>query len=32
VAAAVGAHLFTPLFNWFNKRMGTGLSATFTML
>ena len=32
VVAAVGAHLFTPLFNWFNKRMGTGLSATCTLL
>ncbi|CQD19785.1 putative permease [Mycobacterium lentiflavum] len=32
VVAAVGAYLFTPLFNWFNKRFGTGLSATFTLL
>ncbi|BBY24935.1 AI-2E family transporter [Mycobacterium stomatepiae] len=32
VVAAVGAYLFTPLFNWFNKRLGTGLSATFTLL
>jgi predicted PurR-regulated permease PerM len=32
VVAAVGAYLFTPLFNWFNKRMGTGLSATCTLL
>ena len=32
VMAAVGAYLFTPLFNWFNKRLGTGLSATCTLL
>lgn len=32
VVAAVGAHLFTPLFNWFSKRLGTGLSATCTLL
>ena len=32
VVAAVGAYLFTPLFNWFNKRLGTGLSATCTVL
>jgi predicted PurR-regulated permease PerM len=32
VVAAVGAYLFTPLFNRFNKRMGTGLSATLTLL
>ncbi len=32
VVAAVGAYLFTPLFNWFNRRLGTGLSATFTVL
>jgi predicted PurR-regulated permease PerM len=32
VVAAVGAYLFTPLFNWFNKRLGAGLSATCTML
>src|SRR3954471_18552370 len=32
VVAAVGAYLFTPLFNWFNKRLNTGLSATFTLL
>lgn len=32
VVAAVGAYLFTPLFNWFNKRLGTGPSATFTLL
>ncbi|WP_205874352.1 AI-2E family transporter [Mycobacterium camsae] len=32
VVAAVGAYLFTPLFNWFNTRVGTGLSATATLL
>lgn len=32
VVAAVGAYLFTPLFTWFNKRLGTGLSATCTLL
>ncbi|OBA75003.1 AI-2E family transporter [Mycobacterium sp. 1554424.7] len=32
VVAAVGSYLFTPLFNWFNKRLGTGLSATCTLL
>jgi predicted PurR-regulated permease PerM len=32
VVAAVGAYLFTPLFNWFNRRLGTGLSATCTLL
>jgi predicted PurR-regulated permease PerM len=32
VVAAVGAYLFTPLFNWFNKRLGTGVSATCTLL
>ena len=32
VVAAVGAYLFTPLFNWFNKRLGAGLSATCTLL
>ena len=32
VVAAVGAYLFTPVFNWFNKRLGTGLSATCTLL
>ncbi|ORB83707.1 AI-2E family transporter [Mycobacterium kansasii] len=32
VVAAVGAYLFTPLFNWFNKRLSTGLSATCTVL
>jgi predicted PurR-regulated permease PerM len=32
VVAAVGAYLFTPLFNWFNRRLGTGLAATATLL
>ena len=32
VVAAVGAYLFTPVFNRFNKRLGTGLSATCTLL
>lgn len=32
VVAAVGAYLFTPLFNWFNRRLGTGLSVTCTLL
>ncbi len=32
VVAAVGAYLFTPLFNWFNRRVGTGLAATATLL
>ncbi|KAA1251604.1 AI-2E family transporter [Mycobacterium simiae] len=32
VVAAVGAYLFTPLFNWFNKRLSTGLSAACTVL
>jgi len=32
VVAAVGTYLFTPVFNWFNKRLGTGLSATCTLL
>ncbi|OBA57460.1 AI-2E family transporter [Mycobacterium sp. 1100029.7] len=32
VVAAVGAYLFTPLFNRFNKRLGTGLAATCTLL
>ncbi|OBK23566.1 AI-2E family transporter [Mycobacterium asiaticum] len=32
VVAAVGAYLFTPLFNRFNKRLNTGLSATCTLL
>lgn len=32
VVAAVGAYLFSPLFSWFNRRLGTGLSATCTLL
>jgi predicted PurR-regulated permease PerM len=32
VVAAVGAYLFTPLFKWFNKRLGTGLSSACTLL
>jgi predicted PurR-regulated permease PerM len=32
VVAAVGAYLFTPLFNRLNKRFGSGLSATLTLL
>ena len=32
VVAAVAAYLFTPLFNWFNRRFGTGLSAALTLL
>ena len=32
VMAAVGAYLFTPLFNWFNKRLNAGLSAACTLL
>jgi predicted PurR-regulated permease PerM len=32
VVAAVGAYLFTPLFNRFNRRLGTGLSVTCTLL
>jgi predicted PurR-regulated permease PerM len=32
VVAAVGAYLFTPLFKWFNRRLGAGLSATCTLL
>ncbi|MEB3980458.1 AI-2E family transporter [Mycobacterium sp. 663a-19] len=32
VVAAVGAYLFTPMFNWFNRRLGTGLSAACTLL
>jgi predicted PurR-regulated permease PerM len=32
VVAAVGAYLFTPLFNRLNRRFGTGLSATMTLL
>ncbi|CAM4427178.1 putative inner membrane protein [Mycobacterium basiliense] len=32
VVAAVGAYLFAPLFNWFNKRLSAGLSAVCTLL
>lgn len=32
VVAAVGAYLFTPLFNSFNKRLNSGLAATCTLL
>src|SRR3954462_11033717 len=32
VVAAVGAYLFTPLFTRLNRRFGTGLSATLTLL
>lgn len=32
VVAAVGAYLFTPLYQWLNKRLNAGLSATFTLL
>jgi predicted PurR-regulated permease PerM len=32
VVAAVGAYLFTPLFNWFDRRIGSGLAATCTLL
>jgi predicted PurR-regulated permease PerM len=32
VVAAVAAYLFTPMFNRLNRRMGTGLSATLTLL
>jgi predicted PurR-regulated permease PerM len=32
VVAAVGAYLFTPLFNRFNRLLGAGLSATCTLL
>ncbi|OJZ72568.1 AI-2E family transporter [Mycobacterium paraffinicum] len=32
VVAAVGAYLFTPLYNWFGRRLGTGLAATCTLL
>jgi predicted PurR-regulated permease PerM len=32
VVAAVGAYLFTPLFNWFDRRLKTGLAATCTLL
>src|SRR5262245_55674985 len=32
VVAAVGAYLFTPLFNWFNTRLSKGASAALTLL
>ena len=32
VVAAVAAYLFSPLYTRLNKRMGTGLSATLTLL
>ena len=32
VVAAVVAYLFTPLYNRLNKRLGTGVSATLTLL
>jgi len=32
VVAAVGAYLFTPLFNWFSRRLGPGLSAACTLV
>jgi predicted PurR-regulated permease PerM len=32
VVAAVGAYLFTPIFNWFGRRLNTGLAATCTLL
>ncbi|OBG62397.1 AI-2E family transporter [Mycobacterium sp. E3339] len=32
VVAAVGAYLFTPLFNWFGRRMGAPLAVTCTLL
>jgi predicted PurR-regulated permease PerM len=32
VVAAVGAYLFTPLFNRFGRRLGSGLAATSTLL
>ena len=32
VVAAVGAYLFTPLFNRFGRRLGSGLAATCTLL
>ncbi|OBK11536.1 AI-2E family transporter [Mycobacterium asiaticum] len=32
VVAAVGAYLFTPLFEWLKKRFNTGLAATCTLL
>jgi predicted PurR-regulated permease PerM len=32
VVAAVGAYLFTPLFERFNRRLGSGMAATCTLL
>ncbi len=32
VVAAVTAYLFNPLFDWFQRRFGKGLSVTFTVL
>ncbi len=32
VVAAVAAYLFQPLYTRLNKRLGTGLSATLTLL
>jgi predicted PurR-regulated permease PerM len=32
VFAAVAAYLFNPLFDWFGKRLGTGLSVALTVL
>jgi predicted PurR-regulated permease PerM len=32
VVAAIAAYLFTPLFNWLNKRFSRGLSAALTLL
>ena len=32
VVAAVAAYLFNPLFDWFQTRLGKGLSITFTVL
>jgi predicted PurR-regulated permease PerM len=32
VVAAVGAYLFTPLFEWFGRRLGFGMAATCTLL
>ncbi len=32
VVAAVGAYLFTPLFEWFNRRLNAGWSAACTLL
>jgi predicted PurR-regulated permease PerM len=28
VVAAVGAYLFTPLFEWFGRRLGSGMAAS----